>query len=496
MAYFSELPFIEYPLRFENQSSNQDYTFVRNIFRRAKIQERIANYATAFTYYQIKENERPDQIAEKVYEDSDLDWVILITNNITNYPSQWPLSNNTIYDYSIDKYGSEEKLNEIKYFETEEIREEYNRLVIPSKLKIDSDFYQEFTTVSNKVNPLFYDLKYYPLPSKYYDLTITTNLGQYYQIWERNNLEENQDYTGEIYNVSQVFLRKSENPEVYKTGTTIFPEYTRLDFSYLNIYGRNDEIKNIFNPITLQGWPSTWGGVAWIYHRDETRTDVNLKSSINEPTIITDESRLYDVSSIQKIDTFEYTQGTALFNESNSTYTVSNLSSSHLGTNSSFTVTRNFDGVIISVKLLDGGYRYIESEVITIAGSKIGGVDGVDDVKITVKSLASVPEFRFISIGDTQNIPFPGVKITISNRTGMSYVNTSNEIKTVFNNKNGITNYDYENEVNDSVNKILILKPEYLGAFIEEFRNIMRYDTSSETISNRVKRIFNTKVPN
>jgi hypothetical protein len=134
--------------------------------------------------------------------------------------------------------------------------------------------------------------------------------------------------------------------------------------------------------------------------------------------------------------------------------------------------------------------------VITIAGSKIGGVDGVDDVKITVKSLASVPEFRFISIGDTQNIPFPGVKITISNRTGMSYVNTSNEIKTVFNNKNGITNYDYENEVNDSVNKILILKPEYLGAFIEEFRNIMRYDTSSETISNRVKRIFNTKVPN
>ena len=67
MAYFNNLPLVEYPSRFKEQSSNQDYIPVRNIFRRAKLREDIASYITAFNYYQIKEDERPDQISEKVY---------------------------------------------------------------------------------------------------------------------------------------------------------------------------------------------------------------------------------------------------------------------------------------------------------------------------------------------------------------------------------------------------------------------------------------------
>ena len=147
MAYFNELPNIEYLSRFANQSSNEDYTLAKNIFRRAKLREDIAGAVTAFQYYQIKDGERPDQIAERIYGDSELDWVVLITNNITSYPSKWTLTNEDLYEYLIDKYVSEDTFAKTRYLETIEIRDEHQRLVIPKKLKVDPDIYQEFNTV-------------------------------------------------------------------------------------------------------------------------------------------------------------------------------------------------------------------------------------------------------------------------------------------------------------------------------------------------------------
>ena len=42
----------------------------------------IFNEATAFTKYSVVGDERPDQVANKFYNDSGLDWVVLTTNNI------------------------------------------------------------------------------------------------------------------------------------------------------------------------------------------------------------------------------------------------------------------------------------------------------------------------------------------------------------------------------------------------------------------------------
>lgn len=494
MPYFNELPFIEYPLRFENQSSNEDYALVRNIFRRAKINERIANYATAFNYYQIRENQRPDEIAELVYGDPQLDWVILITNNIINLPSEWPLDNNAFYEYLLDKYNEEENFGTVKYLETSEVRDEYNRLVQPEKLQTDSNFYEEFTTISNKDNPLFYDLKFYPIPSTDYEINVTTTLGQYLEIWERNNLEENEEYTGPQYSVSEIFLKKSGDTSAYQLQDKLYPEYSRLDYSYLQVYGRNEEIKAIYNPITLNGWPNSWGGIVWVYNREGGRDRVLLKPNIGNPTDITNESRLYAISKIDKIDKITYTDGTILSSESNKTYTVKDLISSNDGLSAVFEVKRNSEGEIISVSIVDGGREYIVDETITILGSLIGGVNGKDDVQITVKQLSPKPGFKFISIGETNNIPYPGNKITIFNQNVLKYLNTRGEIISSYSNQNPVTNYEYELDINEKTRQILVLKPEYLGAFISEFRNIMYYDKSSETITNKLKRVYNPRI--
>ena len=292
MAYFNELPNIQYLSRFKDQSSNEDYTLAKNIFRRARLREDVANAATAFQYYQIKDDERPDQIAERIYGDPELDWVVLITNNIINYPSQWTISNDSFYEYLIDKYGSEEAFDNVKYLQTTEVRDEYNRLVVPAKLKVDADLYQEFNIGDG--SSLFYDLKTFPVPSKYYPLEININLGQYLEVWERDNQGENEDYTGEKYEITDIRLQKQENePKLY-------PPYSRLDYSNLFVYGRS-EMKNVFVLNTLNGWPGTWGGLLSVYTQESTIVNIKIQSDIGAPINIAGDFRLYNI--VAKEDT-------------------------------------------------------------------------------------------------------------------------------------------------------------------------------------------------
>ena len=149
MAYFNEIPNISYLSRLPNASTNEDYITVKNLFKRAKIRTDIINIITAFDYYQIQDNQRPEIIASKLYGDPELDWVILTTNNITNIREQWTLSNTDLHSYMLDKYGSEEALSSVHHYETTEVKDEYNRLVMPSGLKVDEDFSISYTSLSN-----------------------------------------------------------------------------------------------------------------------------------------------------------------------------------------------------------------------------------------------------------------------------------------------------------------------------------------------------------
>ena len=88
MAYFEELPEISYISRLANSNRNEDRILVKNIFKRAKLRTDIEAAITAFNYYQIEEGERPDTLAKKIYDNEELDWVILITNNITKHKTK------------------------------------------------------------------------------------------------------------------------------------------------------------------------------------------------------------------------------------------------------------------------------------------------------------------------------------------------------------------------------------------------------------------------
>ena len=157
MAYFQELPNISYPSLLPSNSKAEDRIIVKNIFRRSKLRTDVDQSITAFNYYYVQEGQRPDVLAQDLYGDSELDWVILTTNNITNIRDQWPLDHNDLHDYMLEKYGSQQNIAGIHHYETKKIVDEYNRVVMREGIEVDADFtfkYQNYTNSIVIVNPV------------------------------------------------------------------------------------------------------------------------------------------------------------------------------------------------------------------------------------------------------------------------------------------------------------------------------------------------------
>lgn len=140
MGYFRQLPNFNYVSRLDEKISSRDYVEVKNLFRRAKVREDLFQNFTAFTRYTIIGDERPDNIAEKFYDDPELDWVILHVNNIINVREERPLTNVSFKNFLLDKYGSIEGYSAIHHYETDEVRDQADNIIIPEGLEVDEDF--------------------------------------------------------------------------------------------------------------------------------------------------------------------------------------------------------------------------------------------------------------------------------------------------------------------------------------------------------------------
>ena len=138
MGYFRELPEVDYQSFLSDSNSSQNYLRVKNLFRRNKLRDDLQNIFTVFEKYEIVEGARPDTVAEEFYGDSELDWVVLMTANITRVRDQWPLSNRDLYNYAEKKYGT--NLNSIHHYETTEVKDSQGRLIFPAGKIVDENF--------------------------------------------------------------------------------------------------------------------------------------------------------------------------------------------------------------------------------------------------------------------------------------------------------------------------------------------------------------------
>tara|TARA_B100000424_G_scaffold262756_1_gene249223 strand:- start:895 stop:1557 length:663 start_codon:yes stop_codon:yes gene_type:complete len=152
MGYFRELPDLEYQNFISNSISSQSYVKVKNLFRRNKLRDDLQNVFTIFNKYEIMEGARPDTVAEEIYGDDQLDWVVLLTAGIINVRDEWPLSDREIYDFVASKYGLA-NINSNHHYETKEIKDSMGRLIFPSGQVVDSNFSVTYSENGTYVTP-------------------------------------------------------------------------------------------------------------------------------------------------------------------------------------------------------------------------------------------------------------------------------------------------------------------------------------------------------
>ena len=142
--YFKQLPNFDYISRINERRSNRDYLEVKNLFRRPIIREDIFTDFMSFTKYKIEGDERPDQVAYNVYGDEDLDWVVLLANNIINVRDEWPMSQGDFNNYLSEKYGDTGGVDLIKHYETIQIQDSKGKIFVPKGKIVDSTFKATF----------------------------------------------------------------------------------------------------------------------------------------------------------------------------------------------------------------------------------------------------------------------------------------------------------------------------------------------------------------
>jgi len=139
MGFFRELPNVTYQTPLSNRISSNEYILAKNLFRSAKTLDWLRNNVTVFNKFIIDDNDRPDIVAEKLYGDPELDYVVIIIAEITNIKQQWPLTNQQLYEYAENRWGLT-GLNALHHYETLEVKDDKGRTVLPAGLNVDSQF--------------------------------------------------------------------------------------------------------------------------------------------------------------------------------------------------------------------------------------------------------------------------------------------------------------------------------------------------------------------
>ena len=144
MNYFDLFPDVQLPSFSDKRNSSNDYITVKNLFKRGKVRDEFFQNVTTFYQYSVNGDDRPDNVADKVYENDKLDWVVLIANNIINIKDEWPMSQYDFQRYLDNKYDSTQ-LGQIHHYETTEVRNPDDKLLLQSGLTVDSDFTFSYT---------------------------------------------------------------------------------------------------------------------------------------------------------------------------------------------------------------------------------------------------------------------------------------------------------------------------------------------------------------
>lgn len=101
--YFDKFPLIDYPFLGKNFSTESKSAI--DITLRLRFLGLVKNNSSNFLKYEIRDGERADTLASRLYGRSDLHWAIYLINDIINPYFSWPLFSNDIDRFIDEKYN-------------------------------------------------------------------------------------------------------------------------------------------------------------------------------------------------------------------------------------------------------------------------------------------------------------------------------------------------------------------------------------------------------
>ena len=155
--YFDTFPKILY-----DSKGNGQVKIVTNLLKRVAIRTKVKNNTSLFDTYTVQNGDTPESIADKLYDDPELHWVVLMVNDITDRYHQWPMyehhyeisqssgdtstkievyNNSALYTGDTDFYSDASIITNREYEEREQDKKRQIRLLDPSFI---DQFVEEF----------------------------------------------------------------------------------------------------------------------------------------------------------------------------------------------------------------------------------------------------------------------------------------------------------------------------------------------------------------
>ena len=134
---------------FSSRPLDSDYLLVKNIWRRAQILVEYKSQVTLFTEENVRDGERPEDIATRLYRNPFYNWTILVINDITDVYAQWPKSVQQLQDFINQKYDNPMAT---KHHVTTEVKDANGNIIVPAGKVVASNYqisyYDGSTTVT------------------------------------------------------------------------------------------------------------------------------------------------------------------------------------------------------------------------------------------------------------------------------------------------------------------------------------------------------------
>jgi len=110
--YFNKFPEIYYDFKIGNE---QQLKLVKDITANVRIRTRVLSDLTLYDFYDMKEGETPEIVAQRFYGNAELHWVIMLVNNRYDYVEDFSMSAHQLEKNIDKKYGNQR--NAIHHYE-------------------------------------------------------------------------------------------------------------------------------------------------------------------------------------------------------------------------------------------------------------------------------------------------------------------------------------------------------------------------------------------